>query len=188
MNFLEFSQYSREFFPYFRFSSIFPNITIFSLFSSAPNSKCQRACEKLDLDASVDKPASRWFWPSRKTNAPDASPPDPYNDVTRTKRKYSSSESSTDGDKIDKPFGVMKESSDESEEEDESNRIVEITDVEEVDEEEEEEEDEFEVTDKITMITNYLRTNYCYCHWCGVRYTDAEDLSSNCPGETKDDH
>lgn len=120
-------------------------------------------------------------------NAPDASPPDPYNDVTRTKRKYSTSDSDSENDIVEKQFGNMKDSSDESDDaadEENINCIEEITTV----EEDDDEDDEFEVIDKITMITNYLRTNYCYCHWCGVRYTDTEDLASNCPGETKDDH
>lgn len=29
--------------------------------------KCQRACEKLDQQESIDRPAMEWFWPLRKT-------------------------------------------------------------------------------------------------------------------------
>lgn len=53
---------------------------------------------------------------------------------------------------------------------------------------EEEEEVVYETAEKLDMLTTYLRTTYCYCHWCGTHYEDAADLQQNCPGETKDDH
>lgn len=46
----------------------------------------------------------------------------------------------------------------------------------------------YNTAEKLGMLTAYLRTTYCYCHWCGVHYTDASDLQQNCPGETKDEH
>lgn len=52
----------------------------------------------------------------------------------------------------------------------------------------EDEEVEYDTAEKLEMITNYLRTTYCYCHWCGTKYSDVEDLNSSCPGMTKDDH
>ncbi len=55
-------------------------------------------------------------------------------------------------------------------------------------EDDNDEEVEYELSEKLEMITNYLRTTYCYCHWCGTKYTDVEDLNSSCPGMTKDDH
>lgn len=42
--------------------------------------------------------------------------------------------------------------------------------------------------EKLEMLTSYMRTSYNYCHWCGVHYKDFDDLDSNCPGLTKDDH
>lgn len=95
--------------------------------------KCQRACEKLDLEEKIEIPALSWFWPNRKTVDEDA---------------------------------------EESEESDE--------DV--------EEEIEYDLVEKLEMITNYLRTTYCYCHWCGTKYSDVDDLNGSCPGMTKDDH
>ncbi|KAG4073779.1 hypothetical protein HA402_001003 [Bradysia odoriphaga] len=99
--------------------------------------KCQRACEKLDLEEKIEKPALAWFWPNRQ-----------------------------------------KTEEDDAEEQDESDD----------DKEEEEEEIEYELTEKLEMITNYLRTTYLYCHWCGTKYSDVDDLNSGCPGLTKDDH
>lgn len=34
----------------------------------------------------------------------------------------------------------------------------------------------------------YLREQYCYCYYCGARYDDTEDLTSNCPGLCEEDH
>ncbi|XP_055850749.1 G patch domain-containing protein 11 [Episyrphus balteatus] len=59
-----------------------------------------------------------------------------------------------------------------------------------VEEEDEEDDDAFEYSaaEKLEMLTSYMRTSYNYCHWCGVHYKDLDDLDSNCPGLTKDDH
>ncbi|XP_077199971.1 G patch domain-containing protein 11 [Paroedura picta] len=61
-------------------------------------------------------------------------------------------------------------------------------DVEQQDEEEEEEEDDLSASDKLQILTEYLREHYHYCIWCGTAYEDQEDLSSNCPGATCADH
>lgn len=42
--------------------------------------KSQRACEKLDLQESIETPAVVWFWPIRKK--PDAEEPDSDDDNT----------------------------------------------------------------------------------------------------------
>ncbi|TMW50070.1 hypothetical protein DOY81_004880 [Sarcophaga bullata] len=51
-----------------------------------------------------------------------------------------------------------------------------------------EEQEEFSNSEKLEMLTNYIRTSYLFCYWCGVRYNNEEDLNDNCPGLTKDDH
>lgn len=45
-----------------------------------------------------------------------------------------------------------------------------------------------QTSEKIEMLNTYLRTTYCYCHWCGVHYQDIDDMEANCPGLTKDEH
>ncbi|XP_025027344.1 G patch domain-containing protein 11-like [Python bivittatus] len=62
------------------------------------------------------------------------------------------------------------------------------TEEEDEDEVEEEKEDELEESEKLTILTTYLREEYLYCIWCGTAYQDQEDLSSNCPGSTYMDH
>ncbi|XP_061480705.1 G patch domain-containing protein 11 isoform X1 [Rhineura floridana] len=56
------------------------------------------------------------------------------------------------------------------------------------DDEEEDEESEHNESEKLQMLTAYLREEYLYCIWCGTAYDDKEDLSSNCPGDTFLDH
>ncbi|XP_055696479.1 G patch domain-containing protein 11 [Lutzomyia longipalpis] len=55
-------------------------------------------------------------------------------------------------------------------------------------ESEEDEEEDFEPAEKLEMLTNYVRSMHLYCHWCGVKYNDVDDLVNSCPGVTKDDH
>lgn len=42
--------------------------------------------------------------------------------------------------------------------------------------------------EKLEILTDYLRETYLLCYWCSIRYNDTEDLITNCPGTTKDDH
>lgn len=46
----------------------------------------------------------------------------------------------------------------------------------------------FQTVEKLDMLTNYLRTTYCFCHWCGTQYDDIADMQECCPGPAKDDH
>lgn len=154
-------------------------------------SKCQRACEKLDLDATIDAPIMKFFWPQRKKAELTETIEDPYDDKgerePKRKRKDSSS-SSDDSDSnhiTSKQFGIFPDSdeSSSSSSEEESPKIEEIPA-----DTPDDEDDEYEPSEKLEMLSTYLRTTYCYCHWCGVHYTDIDDLETNCPGSTKDDH
>ncbi|XP_035747913.1 G patch domain-containing protein 11 isoform X4 [Egretta garzetta] len=44
------------------------------------------------------------------------------------------------------------------------------------------------VSEKLHILTAYLRGEHFYCIWCGTTYEDSEDLSSNCPGDSAADH
>ncbi|XP_062346239.1 G patch domain-containing protein 11 isoform X4 [Cinclus cinclus] len=44
------------------------------------------------------------------------------------------------------------------------------------------------VSEKLHILTVYLREEHFYCIWCGTTYEDSEDLSSNCPGDSAADH
>lgn len=109
-------------------------------------SKCQRACEKLDLDASIETPIMAFFWPARKIGEPADTQEDPYeDDVQKPKKPRKESTSSDDSDTpTTKHFGYIPGSSSESSssesEEEEIPKIQEITA-----ESIEDEEDEYEV-------------------------------------------
>ncbi|XP_011198418.2 G patch domain-containing protein 11 [Bactrocera dorsalis] len=49
-------------------------------------------------------------------------------------------------------------------------------------------EEEYTSAEKLEILTSYLRTSYKFCFWCGVRYKDQDDMNSNCPGESRDEH
>ena len=57
-----------------------------------------------------------------------------------------------------------------------------------IDTEEEEEEVEIPPDEMLKIITEYLRTDYLFCIWCGITFENADDLNSNCPGNSRDDH
>ncbi|XP_043285815.1 G patch domain-containing protein 11 [Venturia canescens] len=56
---------------------------------------------------------------------------------------------------------------------------------------ENEEDDEIEkltTTEKLEILTKYLRDKYFYCTWCGATFEDEDDLRDSCPGSTRNDH
>ncbi|KAL8585400.1 hypothetical protein ACOMHN_063178 [Nucella lapillus] len=42
--------------------------------------------------------------------------------------------------------------------------------------------------EKLEALTEYLRSIYFYCNWCGTKYEDTDDMEANCPGDTADAH
>ncbi|KAM4772793.1 G patch domain-containing protein 11 [Rhinophrynus dorsalis] len=60
------------------------------------------------------------------------------------------------------------------------------------DEETEDEDDdlgvELSTQEKLQILTSYLRGKHYYCIWCGTAYQDEDDLCSNCPGDSSEDH
>lgn len=70
-----------------------------------------------------------------------------------------------------------KSSDDESESEKEEEEV-----------EEDDDEEQLTTTEKLEILTKYLRDKYFYCTWCGATYDDEDDLRDNCPGSTRNDH
>ncbi|KAH8360268.1 hypothetical protein KR093_011830 [Drosophila rubida] len=54
--------------------------------------------------------------------------------------------------------------------------------------EQEEKEEQYSAGEQLDLLMSYLRTSYQFCYWCGTHYENAEDLDSNCPGLTRDEH
>lgn len=68
-----------------------------------------------------------------------------------------------------------------------------VKEPEETDEKEEKEEieedaNQLEPGEQLELITSYLRQVHLYCSWCATKFDDEQDLSTNCPGATRDDH
>jgi len=47
---------------------------------------------------------------------------------------------------------------------------------------------ELEPSEMLPILTQYLRCEHHYCLWCGITFTNIDDLEQNCPGPTRDDH
>lgn len=62
------------------------------------------------------------------------------------------------------------------------------SDQEEKDVEEKEEEQLLEPGEQLELITAYLRQVHWYCTWCATKFNDDQDLTSSCPGATRDEH
>ena len=41
---------------------------------------------------------------------------------------------------------------------------------------------------QLGIMLQHLRAQYCYCMFCGCAFGDVEDMASNCPGVTEDEH
>lgn len=58
--------------------------------------------------------------------------------------------------------------------------------------EEEEEDDDLWPSltnaEKLSIVLAYLRSEHCYCLWCGHQYQSAALLAAECPGEAEEDH
>ena len=42
--------------------------------------------------------------------------------------------------------------------------------------------------DRLDRVLTYLREKHYYCFWCGTKYQNSDDMSSNCPGKEEDEH
>ncbi|CAG0919994.1 unnamed protein product [Notodromas monacha] len=57
-----------------------------------------------------------------------------------------------------------------------------------VQDEEESEEETLSDGEKLMEITEYLRTLYNYCVWCGIRFEGPSELDGECPGNSREAH
>ena len=131
--------------------------------------RSQKTCSQLDQSKGYTEPVETWFWPQT-------------NDETDN--------TGSDNESYDEPVTENERLSDEEEEP----SLVEITDQEDIPKAskcnsfEHSDEVEFMPQEQLQMITEYLRSQYYYCLWCGITFTDCEDMVSTCPGPTREDH
>lgn len=128
--------------------------------------KSQRACYNLDNSKDITEPEQPWFWP--RSTHPASTDGDVRNVVCLD-------EDIADGGIVssDDALVAHKKSGDESEDEDE---------------EEEEEEEDVDPSERLKVLTEYLRQRHHYCIWCVIRFDDEEDMATSCPGPTRADH
>jgi len=106
-----------------------------------------------------------WFWPETSDEAENIGSDNEYDDEPVTFKESSSDE--------------------------EESSLVEITNQEELRNVKKStlmEHAEFMPQEQLQMITEYLRSQYHYCLWCGISFTDDKDMESTCPGSTREDH
>lgn len=128
--------------------------------------RSQKTCCQLDQSKGFTEPVETWFWPEAK------------DDNVELEDEEDCDERSNNADG--------------SEEDEES--IVELSNIEDVKETKKNYQDknvkcgEFFPEEQLQMITEYLRSQYLYCLWCGITFSDLEDMNTSCPGLTREDH
>ena len=130
--------------------------------------RSQKTCSQLDQSKGYTEPVEKWFWPESNEEADN---------------------NGSDNESYDEPVTEKESLSDEEE-----TSLVEITNQEELRKAEKtnsiEHTDcvEFMPQEQLQMITEYLRSQYHYCLWCGITFADSDDMESTCPGSTREDH
>ena len=130
-------------------------------------SRSKKTCYQLDQAKGFTEPVELWFWPdiskdednSIIDNDLDGEPINTEKDIFSDTEEASITEIITKEEKI-KPEYRLKA--------DDSN--------------------EFLPEEELSILTEYLRSQYLYCIWCGITFSDTEDMSANCPGSTRDEH
>ena len=46
----------------------------------------------------------------------------------------------------------------------------------------------FEPSEKLEILTSYLRLSHNYCIFCGIKFENEEDMDNSCPGSSREDH
>lgn len=126
--------------------------------------KSQRACYNLDAAQDISEPEQPWYWPPSSSKE-EAAGDDIRNVVCLDEEVADGALLSSDS--------TARTGWDESDDEEEAG------------EEEEEKEDPFE---RLKVLTEYLRQHHHYCIWCAIRFDGDEDMATNCPGPTREDH
>lgn len=125
--------------------------------------KMRKACEQLDVQNGLESPTASWYWPI-------------YKDKTGTLHKEPSSS------KIRRRFHP------DEEEDDEDQKYVYSNGKEAPPEVKAEDLDDDDLTDRLNSLVEYLRITHHYCHWCGAKYDSVEELTSQCPGNSREFH
>lgn len=133
--------------------------------------RSQKACCQLDQSKGFTEPVEAWFWPDANDNNDDDDGSDDEHDEQSEKESGSEEdeeESLVDIPKQEVPAKIFK--------------------IKEIKLKKNELCGEFLPEEQLQMITEYLRSQYLYCLWCGITFSDSKDMCSTCPGFTREDH
>lgn len=127
--------------------------------------RSQKACCQLDQSKGYTEPLETWFWPEANDD-----------NINTEDEDYSDKQP----DNVDE----LKDGAD---------PIVDISNLKEVIEttttdQNKEVNNEFSPEEQLEMISEYLRSEYFYCLWCGITFSDFDDMFASCPGPTRADH
>ena len=129
--------------------------------------RSKKTCYQLDQAKGFTEPVETWFWPDNNKDEEnsiidddlDGEPIKPEKQISSDTEESSLTEITTEEERV-KPVIVPKE----------------------------DDNSEFLPEEELNIITEYLRSQYLYCLWCGITFSDTEDMSTNCPGSTRYDH
>ncbi|KAE9550510.1 hypothetical protein FO519_006284 [Halicephalobus sp. NKZ332] len=121
--------------------------------------KMRKACQELDIQIGLDMPSVSWFWPIYKDRTGEIHE-DPMNFKNRKLEMEEEKE-------VKYIYANGKESLPE----------VRIEDL-----------DEDELADRLSALVEYLKKTHNYCHWCGSKFENPEELLGQCPGGTREAH
>lgn len=131
----------------------------------------QKTCHQLDTVKGFTDAVEPWFWPEQTRVTEDEEDVDTVKDEEEVKNP---------------PTGDREFQSLDSEDDDED-RFREIPPAH-VKAEQQLDEEEFSPEEKLGILTGYLRSQYHYCLWCGISYSDSDEIRLGCPGDTREDH
>ncbi|CAL1529400.1 unnamed protein product [Lymnaea stagnalis] len=123
----------------------------------------QKACLQLDQEQGISEPGEPFFWPavSLQTEEEDKT----------------GEEEDTEKDKLQDYINDVNAKHPDVEDEIDKDEVIECPTY-----------LEFSESERLEIVTRYLRNTYFYCLWCGTKYDDKQDLESHCPGNSNEAH
>ena len=144
--------------------------------------RSQKVCCQLDQAKGYTEPIETWFWPKIDENEDIIIDRDHDGEPLKDEKRLSSDSEDEEASLTEISMSKIKRFQAEMSHAD--NRALMRQDL----IPKEDADSEFLPEEQLQIINEYLRSQYLYCLWCGITFSDNEDFSSNCPGSTRDDH
>lgn len=144
--------------------------------------RSQKVCYQLDQAKGYTEPIEIWFWPKIDENDDNVNDSDHDGEPIKDEKQISSDSEDEEASLTEISLSKVKRYQAEMSYAD--NRALVRRDI----ISKEDASSEFMLEEQLQIINEYLRSQYLYCLWCGITFSDNEDFNSNCPGSTRDDH